>query len=663
MSGIAGGGRPSVVLVDDSEEVRALVRRRLDSSGFAVVGEGVDGDEAILLAHRFRPALLLLDISMPRVDGVEALPAILALSPDTSVVMFTGFEEHGLAARARELGARAFIEKSIRLEELPGRLRRILDGSSADPPGDRPPLRAVVDPPGGRPGPAAQHATTAAEEQAVLSEHVQEFRDLFDRAHIGMATLTANGTIIRANGALAGLMSCDPQDLVGVDYGQLAMGKGEELDRLLEDICSLGEDLTSFEHYLPSPAGEEPERIVSVTLAPIRDSHRQVLYMFAQVHDVTAHRTMERTLRASEENLRRLVTAVTEYAIYMLDVEGNVISWNSGAARIKGYAAHEIVGQPFRRFYPPEDQASARPEHNLQAALRQGSFTDEGWRVRKDGSRFWASVVISPVYDDQRHHVGFAKVTRDQTQQRAHEEERLELLDQRIHLLAVTAHELRTPTAVIDGSAGALESTWEQMSSDERADMLGNIRAGADRLRRLAADLTTAAQSDGGTLPLRLEEISLTETLRSARTRTRATRRDVHIELVVPHEAALQADPERLGQALDNLLDNAVRHGAEPITLTGTVAEQVHIRVTDAGPGVPTELVPRLFDRFAIAGPQQGSGLGLYLVREIARELGGDVRYHPPTQHEPGSFEMSFPGGAPQTSGDRGTTSAGPLKS
>ncbi len=351
----------------------------------------------------------------------------------------------------------------------------------------------------------------------MLSEHVQEFRDLFDRAHIGMATLTANGTIIRANQALAGLMSCVPQDLVGVDYGQLAMGKGEELDRLLEDICSLGEDLTSFEHYLPPPAGEEPERIVSVTLAPIRDSHRQVLYMFAQVHDVTAHRTMERSLRESEENLRRLVTAVTEYAIYMLDVEGNVISWNSGAARIKGYAAHEIVGQPFRRFYPLEDRASGRPERNLEAALRQGGFTDEGWRVRKDGSRFWASVVISPVYDEQRHHVGFAKVTRDQTQQRAHEEERLELLDQRIHLLAVTAHELRTPTAVIDGSAGALESTWEQMSTDERAEMLGNIRAGADRLRRLAEDLTTAAQSDGGTLPLRLEEVSLTQTLRSVR--------------------------------------------------------------------------------------------------------------------------------------------------
>src|SRR4029077_19106608 len=160
-------------------------------------------------------------------------------------------------------------------------------------------------------------------------------------------------------------------------------------------------------------------------------------------------------------------------------------------------------------------------------ALRQSTFTCEGLRVREAGGWFWASVVISPVYDDQRHHVGFAKVTRDQTEQRAHEQERLELLDQRIHLLAVTAHELRTPTAVIDGSAGALETTWDQMPRDERAEMLGNIRASAERLRRFATDLTTAAQSDGGTLPLRIEEISLTETLRSARIRTRATRKDV----------------------------------------------------------------------------------------------------------------------------------------
>ena len=625
----SGGTKPSVVLVDDSKEVRAVVRRLLLSSGFDVVGEGGDGDEAILLAFRHEPALLLLDTSMPKVDGIEALPAILALSPDTKVVMFTGFEEPGLVARARELGAADFIEKSLHLDDLPDRLMRALEGAGPPSAGQRP--RVVPEHPA-RP-----------QDQAVLSAHVQQFRELFDRAELGMATLTSSGTIVRANRALAALMSCSPDDLVGVDYGRLTVGQGDELDRRLEDISTLGEDLTSFEHDLPAPLGQETSRIVRVTLAPIRDTRQHVLYVFAQVQDVTAQRAVESDLRRSEENFRRLVTAVGEYAIFMLAVDGSVVSWNSGAHRIKGYLASEIVGRHFRVFYLPEEQESRHPEQNLEMALLQGSFTEEGWRVRKDGSRFWASVVITPVYDDTGHHVGYAKVTRDQTQQREHEEERRRFIEQRVHLLAVTAHELRNPTAVIDGSAGALLATWDVMSPEERDELLYGVRSSADRLRRLAADLAQASRSTGDTLPQRLEEVSLTEALLSAAARVQAAGTDVEIVTVVPDEAVFLADPGRLAQALDNLLDNAVRHGRPPIGLIGTATDHVCIRVTDAGPGVSSELEPRLFERFAVTGDSGGTGLGLYLVREIAQRHGGDVSYHPPSGDAPAAFEIALP--------------------
>jgi len=382
----SGETKPSVVLVDDSKEVRAVVRRLLLSSGFDVVGEGGDGDEAILLAFRHEPALLVLDTSMPKVDGIEALPAILALSPGTKVVMFTGFEEPGLVARARELGAADFIEKSLQLDDLPERLMLLLDGAPPGSAGER--ARAVPEQP------------VRPQEQAVLSEHVQQFRELFDRAELGMATLTSSGTIVRANRALAALMSCSPDDLVGVDYGRLTVGQGDELDRRLEDISILGEDLTSFEHELPAPLGQESSRIVRVTLAPIRDSRQHVLYVFAQVQDVTAQRAIESDLRRSEENFRRLVTAVGEYAIFMLAVDGTVVSWNSGAQRIKGYLASEIVGRHFRVFYLPEEQESGHPEQNLESARLRGSFTEEGLRVRKDGSRFWASVTITAIRND-----------------------------------------------------------------------------------------------------------------------------------------------------------------------------------------------------------------------------------------------------------------------
>lgn len=640
MSGNPRRTRPSVVLVDDSNEVRAVVRRLLQSSGFDVVGEGGDGDEAILLAFRHEPALLLLDTSMPKVDGIEALPAILALSPETKVVMFTGFEEPGLAARARELGAADFVEKSLRLEDLAGRLMRSL---GVDEPGDPAPAGSTSGNTSYGERPGAARGPTPAREQAILSEHVQQFRELFDRAELGMATLTSSGTIVRANRALAALMSCSPDDLVGVDYGRLTLGQGDELDRRLEDISSLGEDLTSFEHDLPAPLGQESSRVVRVTLAPIRDTRQHVLYVFAQVQDVTAQRAVESDLRRSEENFRRLVTAVGEYAIFMLDVDGIVVSWNSGAQRIKGYLASEIVGRHFRAFYVPEDQESGHPEQNLETALVQGSFAEEGWRVRKDGSRFWASVVITPVYDDAGHHVGYAKVTRDQTQQRDHEEERRRFIEERIHLLAVTAHELRNPTAVIDGSAGALLAAQGAMPVEDRDELLYGIRSSADRLRRLAADLSLASRSTGDTLPQRLEEVSLTDALRSAAARVQAAGTDVEIVTEVPHETVFLADPGRLAQALDNLLDNAVRHGRPPIGLIGTANHHVCIRVTDTGPGVSFELAPRLFERFAVSAGSGGTGLGLYLVREIVRRHGGDVTYHPPSDDEPAAFEMALP--------------------
>ena len=381
-----------------------------------------------------------------------------------------------------------------------------------------------------------------------------------------MATLTINGTIVRANQALAELMSCGPYDLVGVDYGRLTSGAGEQLDRMLGAIVAQGEGLTTFEHQLPALLGERATRTVRVTLAPIRDAKGQVLYVFAQVQDITAQRSAEDDLRRSEATFRLLVRAVGEYAIFMLDVDGNVISWNSGAQRIKGYGASEIVGRSFRVFYPPEEQATDHPERNLEVALREGQFAEEGWRVRKDGSRFWASVVISPVYDDAGGHIGFAKVTRDQTEQREHEEERRDSVAQQTHLLAVTAHELRTPTAVIDGAAGALRGSWDQMPATERDDLLAGIRGSAHRLRRLISDLATASRLHGETLQLRFDDVSLTETLRSAAARRQTADAHVRIEVDVPQDAVLDADAGRLGQALDNLLDNALRHGALPIT-------------------------------------------------------------------------------------------------
>jgi signal transduction histidine kinase len=235
-------------------------------------------------------------------------------------------------------------------------------------------------------------------------------------------------------------------------------------------------------------------------------------------------------------------------------------------------------------------------------------------------------------------------VTRDQTEQREHEEERRTFLEQRIHLLAVTAHELRNPTAVIDGSAATLRSEWDELPPAERDELLDGIRSSADRLRRLAADLGTASRVYGESLQLRFDDISLTGLVNGARRRGAAAGFDEQIIVDVRHESRVHGDSVRLAQALDNLVDNAVRHGEPPIHITAVVeAGQVRILVSDAGSGVPAELVPHLFERFAIAGPSGATGLGLYLVREIARAHGGEAEYHPARGETPHEFELRLP--------------------
>src|SRR5688500_24131 len=150
----------------------------------------------------------------------------------------------------------------------------------------------------------------------------------------------------------------------------------------------------------------------NVVIDPIRD-HAGKLVGFAKVtRELTEKRAAERKLRASEDRFRMLVQSVTDYAIYMLDPTGRVSSWNAGAERFKGYRAEEIMGEHFSRFYTDEDRAAGIPRIALDTASREGRFEAEGWRVRKDGSRFWASVVIDPIRDDSGELIGFAKVTR-----------------------------------------------------------------------------------------------------------------------------------------------------------------------------------------------------------------------------------------------------------
>lgn len=653
------GADPStIVIVDDDTDVRVLVRTRLRMSGqFRVVGEGADGAEAVALAEQHRPSLMLLDISMPGVDGLEALSRVLEASPTTRIVVFSGFEEQGLADKTKELGASAFIEKSTSLDALVERLAVITpeDGVATTVAPERPSDSvASAGPPGDRPL-----------DQRVLDEHLERFREVFEEAAIGMATTTLTGRLIRANRALASLMGRSADDLVGVSYAQLTDEADGVVTAALDEINTRSVDVMHFEHGLP---GQPDDRRVRATLAPVRDSGGRALYLFLQVQDVTVERAAAEELRRSEERFRLLVEAVEDYAIFMLDPDGHITSWNSGAQRSKGYTAHEIIGQHFRVFYPPEVQASRHPEHELEAARRDGHYEEEGWRVRKDGSRFWATVLITPVYNDEGTHIGFTKVTRDSTQRRRLEQDREHALQalaaanaqlgrlneqlkraaaDQAQFLAVTAHELRTPIGVVGGSAETLARHLDDLTVEERTELVDAMVSSTGRLRRLVADLLTASRLEASSLEMRLETVQVGDVLNRAGAVVRRAHPDAEIVADVPAGLAVTADHDRLAQAVENLLSNALRHGSSPVHVTAATTEPgtVEIRIRDSGPGVPEAVRPRLFSRFATGAASGGTGLGLFIVRELARAQGGEATYEPgPAGSVGGEFVLRLPG-------------------
>ena len=653
------GADPStIVIVDDDTDVRVLVRTRLRMSGqFRVVGEGADGAEAVALAEQHRPSLMLLDISMPGVDGLEALSRVLEASPTTRIVVFSGFEEQGLADKTKELGASAFIEKSTSLDALVERLAVITpeDGVATTGAPERPSDSvARAGPPGDRPL-----------DQRVLDEHLERFREVFEEAAIGMATTTLTGRLIRANRALASLMGRSADDLVGVSYAQLTDEADGVVTAALDEINTRSVDVMHFEHGLP---GQPDDRRVRATLAPVRDSGGRALYLFLQVQDVTVERAAAEELRRSEERFRLLVEAVEDYAIFMLDPDGHITSWNSGAQRSKGYTAHEIIGQHFRVFYPPEVQASRHPENELEAARRDGHYEEEGWRVRKDGSRFWATVLITPVYNDEGTHIGFTKVTRDSTQRRRLEQDREHALQalaaanaqlgrlneqlkraaaDQAQFLAVTAHELRTPIGVLGGSAETLARHLDDLTVEERTELVDAMVSSTGRLRRLVADLLTASRLEASSLEMRLETVQVGDVLNRAGAVVRRAHPDAEIVADVPAGLAVTADHDRLAQAVENLLSNALRHGSSPVHVTAATTEPgtVEIRIRDSGPGVPEAVRPRLFSRFATGAASGGTGLGLFIVRELARAQGGEATYEPgPAGSVGGEFVLRLPG-------------------
>jgi PAS domain S-box-containing protein len=378
-------------------------------------------------------------------------------------------------------------------------------------------------------------------------------------------------------------------------------------------------------------------------------------------------------LQRSEERFRLLVDSVLDYAIYMLDTTGHIQSWNAGAERLKGYTAAEILGQHYSRFYPDEARAADLPGKLLEQARLEGRVEHAGWRVRKDGTRFWANVTLTALRDERGELTGFAKVTRDMTATHLAEEDReqalaerqvavqrLEELDRwRREFLASVVHDLQNPVIAILGFANLLREGREVPGLSD-ADLAERVVANARAMQELLENLRAYGQLSEGEVELAPERIDLAEAvpdlLAALGPLLGGRPVDVDVDGVVVHADRLAFD-----RILRNLLGNAIRHTPEGTAVhlrAWTDDGATVVEVADEGPGITPQVADRLFDRFA-SGEQGGTGLGLSIVRSYLELHGGAVT----VDSEPGqgaTFRLTFPGpggGVPFDRADNGIVS------
>ncbi len=382
----------------------------------------------------------------------------------------------------------------------------------------------------------------------------------------------------------------------------------------------------------------------NVVIDPIRDPSGQLIGFAKVTRDLTDRRAAQEALRKSEERFRMLVESVTDYAIYMLDPVGTITSWNSGAERAKGYKAEEILGENFARFYTEEDRIAGLPSRALHGAERDGRYESEGWRIRKDGTRFWANAVIDAIRDSTGKLIGFAKVTRDLTERR---ESQQALEDARVAIMQAQkmdaigkltgggAHDFNNLLAVIVGSLDLARMRLASGGEVER--FLDNAMAAAER----GATLTQRMLAFARRQELKLQSVDCLGLVQGMADMLQSTiGPSVTIDTLFPANLPpAYADPAQLELALLNLAVNArdampeggriIIEASEMLTAEGALpglgaGAYVKLSVVDDGEGMDAATLERAREPFfTTKGVGKGTGLGLSMVHGFAEQCGG----------------------------------------
>ena len=341
-----------------------------------------------------------------------------------------------------------------------------------------------------------------------------------------------------------------------------------------------------------------------------------------------------------------MVESVRDYAIFLLDTSGYIASWNRGAQRIKGYTADEIIGRHFSVFYGPEDIAARKPEWELEVAAREGRFEDEGYRIRKNGTSFWANVVVTAVRDEDGTLVGFAKVTRDLTERRANEQRaiadarRLATAETanvaKSEFLTAMSHELRTPLNAIGGYTDLLTLGLGGAVTPQQLEYLERIQKSQQHLMGIITDLLNFSRIEAGQINYDIAPIPVSKVFDSALVlvEPQALARSVSLKRGTDEpDLTIMGDRSKVDQILLNLLSNAIKFTGAGGTITVSTAfteATASFIVADTGRGIPVDKLEAIFEPFvqlgrSLSSAHEGTGLGLSISRDLARAMKGDL--------------------------------------
>ena len=491
-------------------------------------------------------------------------------------------------------------------------------------------------------------------QENVLEENEEKFNALFQLSPFSISLADAETRrMVDANENYIKTFGYPREELIGKTNAELNLIDEGVRSKILQIIQETGK-IKNFEAELRKKTGEKIPVLLSIE--PITIGKKQ--YFLTALNDIAERKIAQANLEKSEERYHRMVEEVQDYAIILLSKEGIIENWNKGAEKIKGYKAEEIIGKNFSVFYSAEDRANHIPEKLLAQAQKEGKASDENWRVKKDGSRFWGSTVITALYDHKQNIFGFVKVTRDLSERKLADEEikikaaqlevqnsELEKMNKELESFAyVSSHDLQEPLRKIQTFASRImEKEFDQLS-DSGKDHFLRMHSSAQKMQTLIEDLL--AYSRINTANHVFETTDLNKIIEEVKEDFKERIKDLQATIEVIGRGDLCVIPFQFRQLMHNLIGNALkfsRPGTPPhIIIKSEFTEgrhlnhpnlspdqkYCHIAVMDNGIGFEIQYKERIFEvfqRLHAKNEYDGTGIGLSIVKKIVEAHGGII--------------------------------------